>query len=151
MLFDDMKQKHQISYLSTHKLNQDLLENFFSQLRQKGGTYDHPSPLNCLYRIRLMILGKSPSILNSVTTTIENKNTSQPDVFVTSTSSVENESDENLVSEEPYISASIFEEAEIVPLLDDVQPTDEEYYSSSAHNSSYNLSEQEHDGLEYIL
>ena len=31
------------------QLNQDILENFFSQLRQIGGVHDHPSPLNCIY------------------------------------------------------------------------------------------------------
>uniref|UniRef100_A0A182PWZ5 THAP-type domain-containing protein n=1 Tax=Anopheles epiroticus TaxID=199890 RepID=A0A182PWZ5_9DIPT len=56
LLYDDMKQKHNISYISTYKLNQDVLENFFSQLRQIGGVHDHPSPLNYMYRIRMMIL-----------------------------------------------------------------------------------------------
>jgi hypothetical protein len=41
----------------THKVNQDSLDNFFSQLRTCGGLDDHPTTLNALYRIRLIILG----------------------------------------------------------------------------------------------
>uniref|UniRef100_A0A182YRN3 Transposable element P transposase-like RNase H C-terminal domain-containing protein n=1 Tax=Anopheles stephensi TaxID=30069 RepID=A0A182YRN3_ANOST len=62
-----MKAKHNIKFISTYKLNQDVLENFFSQLRQIGGVYDHPSALPCLYRIRMMIIGKSPTILQNHT------------------------------------------------------------------------------------
>uniref|UniRef100_A0A182FWF1 Transposable element P transposase-like RNase H C-terminal domain-containing protein n=1 Tax=Anopheles albimanus TaxID=7167 RepID=A0A182FWF1_ANOAL len=45
------------------RLNQDVLENFFSQIRQIGGVHDHPSPIRCLYRIRLLMLGKSSIVL----------------------------------------------------------------------------------------
>ena len=40
------------------KVNQDSLENLFSQLRTRGGLDDHPTPLNSLYRLRVVILGK---------------------------------------------------------------------------------------------
>jgi hypothetical protein len=38
---------------------QDVLENFFSQIRTRGGLCDHPAPINCLNRIRYIILGRS--------------------------------------------------------------------------------------------
>jgi hypothetical protein len=58
-LYKDMKEKYNLSFILTHRLNQDLLENYFSQIRLKGGANDHPTPLNCLQRMRLIILGRS--------------------------------------------------------------------------------------------
>uniref|UniRef100_A0A182RMF0 Uncharacterized protein n=1 Tax=Anopheles funestus TaxID=62324 RepID=A0A182RMF0_ANOFN len=150
MLFADMKEKYNISYISTHKviktlkffyikiiyfifilfqLNQDLLENFFSQLRQKGGTYDHPSRLH-------IILGKSPSIIKSITSTSESKNHTASDVYITSRDDVE--------CQEQFVSASIFEEADIVP---DV----EEIVTENDIELTNDLNTQELDGLEYII
>ncbi|CAI6371651.1 unnamed protein product [Macrosiphum euphorbiae] len=34
------------NYLLTSKINQDALENLFSQVRSRGGLNDHPTPLN---------------------------------------------------------------------------------------------------------
>lgn len=58
-------QKYNVKYILTHRLNQDVLENLFSQLRSRGGLNDHPAPLNALYRLRMIILGKNPDILQS--------------------------------------------------------------------------------------
>lgn len=57
-LYADLHNKYEIEYILTHKLNQDALENLFSQLREGGGLNDHPTPLNALYRLRMIILGK---------------------------------------------------------------------------------------------
>uniref|UniRef100_A0A182S093 Transposable element P transposase n=1 Tax=Anopheles funestus TaxID=62324 RepID=A0A182S093_ANOFN len=76
MLFEDMQQ-------TTYKLNQDLLENFFSQIRQRGGVYDHPTPLSFIYRARVMILGKSPTILHNQTDA-EQRNKITTDEYLTS-------------------------------------------------------------------
>jgi hypothetical protein len=54
----DMNERYGLSYILTHKVNQDSLENFFSQIRTCGGLDDHPTPLNALYRIRLIILAR---------------------------------------------------------------------------------------------
>jgi 87kDa Transposase len=59
-LYADLFNKYEINYLLTYKLNQDALESFFGQIREKGGVYDHPSPMSALYRVRLIILGKVP-------------------------------------------------------------------------------------------
>ncbi|KAG5862345.1 hypothetical protein JTB14_024861 [Gonioctena quinquepunctata] len=69
ILSDDMNQKFSASYILTHRLNQDSLENFFFQVRSGGGVYDHPSPLDALSRVKMIILGKNPGILESHTCT----------------------------------------------------------------------------------
>lgn len=63
-----------LSYLLTSKINQDALENLFSQIRTKGGFNDHPSPLNEIYRLRMIILSKNPGITSyHSNTTDDNK------------------------------------------------------------------------------
>lgn len=57
-LYKELKETHNIKYILTNRLNQDALESTFSVLREKGGLYDHPSPLNALHRLKLIILGK---------------------------------------------------------------------------------------------
>jgi len=46
-------QQNGLQYILTCKINQDTLENLFSQLRGTGGLDDHPTPLNALYRLRM--------------------------------------------------------------------------------------------------
>jgi hypothetical protein len=71
-LYDDLKSKLDIKYICTHKLNQDSLENFFMQIRSRGGPDEHPAPLRAIYnRIRMILLGKNPGILNSKVNTKE--------------------------------------------------------------------------------
>lgn len=70
-LFFDLKYKFDIEYILTQKLNQDCLENFFSQVRTRGGLDDHPTPLNALSRIRMIVLGKNPGILSNNCNTID--------------------------------------------------------------------------------
>lgn len=62
ILLDNLK-KYDVRYILTFRLNQDLLENLFSQLRGKGGLNDKPPPLDALYKLRLIILGKNPGIV----------------------------------------------------------------------------------------
>lgn len=70
-LFGDLQQYlPNVKYLLTHRLNQDSLENFFSQLRVRGGFSDHPSPLEAIYRMRMIILGHNPGTLQSQANTI---------------------------------------------------------------------------------
>lgn len=47
-----------ITYLITYRLNQDLLEIFFSFIRSIGYAYDHPTSLDFKYRLKRYILGK---------------------------------------------------------------------------------------------
>lgn len=39
---------HGLKYILSSKVNQDAIENLFSQLRTRGGLNDHPFPLNAL-------------------------------------------------------------------------------------------------------
>lgn len=78
LLYKDMCERYQVKYILTHRLNQDSLENFFFQIRVRGGLNDHPSPMNALYRIRMIILGKNPGILNTEVNT-EDKS---PDEYI---------------------------------------------------------------------
>lgn len=64
--------EHGLQYLLTSKINQDALENLFSQLRSRGGLNDHPSPLNTLHRLRMIILGKNPGIVSTNSNTVNN-------------------------------------------------------------------------------
>jgi hypothetical protein len=65
LLLRDMKTEFDdIQYLYTYKLNQDCLENFFFQLRCRGPN-EHPSPLEAMKRMRMIILGKNPGILQA--------------------------------------------------------------------------------------
>lgn len=71
-LFLHLKEKWKISYIMTHKLNQDALENLCAQLRVKGGANDHPTPIDLLNRLRMLILGKPMPLwsMNASTNTI---------------------------------------------------------------------------------
>lgn len=64
MLFEEMKQRFQTSYLLTYRLNQDVLENFFGIIRSKGGLHDHPDTLEFKYRLRSYVLGQNEGSLS---------------------------------------------------------------------------------------
>lgn len=48
-----------IKYILTGRLNQDCLENLFSQIRGIGRFYQHPPPKEVKHRLRLLLLGKN--------------------------------------------------------------------------------------------
>lgn len=47
-----------IKYILTRRLNQDILENFFSYIRSMGGGYNYPTPVEIQHRLKWYILGK---------------------------------------------------------------------------------------------
>ena len=49
----------------TARLNQDCLENFFSQFRELGHHHDHPTPIDVKNRFRLLRLARNSVDLNS--------------------------------------------------------------------------------------
>jgi hypothetical protein len=61
-LFEELK-KEGVKFLLTSRLNQDILENFFSRLRGIGGSNSHPSPVEVGQRIKILMLGKNSEIL----------------------------------------------------------------------------------------
>lgn len=129
MLYGILKQMFpkQFSFILTHRLNQDLLENLFSQLRCRGGNDDHPSPLNSIYRLRMIILGKNTGVVKTNMSTID-------------------------ASDDEFLLSQIFKEVEIEPNFDVVQISDEESDSSIASSQSIvKMSASEEDGFEYLL
>ncbi|KAF0724973.1 THAP-type domain-containing protein [Aphis craccivora] len=62
-------QEHGLKYLLTTKSNQDALENLFGELRSRGGLNYHPSPLNVLYRLRMIILDKNSGVVSTSSNT----------------------------------------------------------------------------------
>lgn len=63
-----------LKYILTSKLNQDVLENLFLQLQNMGGLNDHSSPLNALYRLCMIILGKTPVVVSNQTNISDSNN-----------------------------------------------------------------------------
>jgi hypothetical protein len=90
MYITDLRGRLQIRYIITRRLNQDCLENLFSQLRSKGGAYDHPTPISALYRIRMLILGRDPGIVTDTTSlnTIDSVDCPPPDSRINDEESV---------------------------------------------------------------
>ncbi|GBN26121.1 hypothetical protein AVEN_229752-1 [Araneus ventricosus] len=48
-----------VKFILTSRLNQDCLENFFSQIRSIGHFYDHPLPSEEKHLIRMLLFGKN--------------------------------------------------------------------------------------------
>lgn len=68
----EMERKFKMTFILTHRTHQDCLENFFSQVRYRNGPSDHPSPVECLYNVKQIILGKNPGLAKHFkTNTIE--------------------------------------------------------------------------------
>lgn len=69
-MWSSLKEKYKIKYVLTSRLNQDVLENFFSYIRGMGEPNDHPSSIDIKYRSGRYILGR-----NSAAIFTENRNT----------------------------------------------------------------------------
>lgn len=61
-LYKDVKDNN-YTFLKPSKLNQDVLESYFSQLRGLGLFYDHPAPVAVTQRIKALLIGKNASNL----------------------------------------------------------------------------------------
>jgi len=77
-LYIYLKEKYDIKFILTHRLNQDSLESLFSQLRSRGGLNDYPTFLDALYRLRMIMLGKNLGVIVSNCNTYE----IEPDEFI---------------------------------------------------------------------
>ena len=58
-LFTFVSTRYGVKYNHTHRLNQDLLENLFSQVRAFGVTHDHPNAMEFRFRLRAILLSKT--------------------------------------------------------------------------------------------
>lgn len=56
-LYNDLKEKFNIKFILTSRLNQDPVENTFSQIRGMGSS--HPGPVDSANRLRLLLLGRN--------------------------------------------------------------------------------------------
>ena len=95
-LFEELREEG-FSYLLTHKLNQDILENLFSAIRGMGGSDTNPDPVTFCNRIRILKLQQD---YDPIKLLIEGKKTS-----------VELSVDEIL--EEPFIAQELVSEADV--------------------------------------
>ena len=57
-LHNELKNQH-LEYIMTARLNQDCLENLFSQLRYIGHT-SHPSPVQAIQKLKMILVGSNP-------------------------------------------------------------------------------------------
>ena len=55
-------QENGLSFLLTTRVNQDNLENVFSRIRAMTGNHQHPSPVEALRRLRILMIGQDPPI-----------------------------------------------------------------------------------------
>lgn len=71
LLYRELQQQHDVKYLLTYRLNQDVLENFFGMMRAKGGLHDHPDRQEFKYRLRSYILGYNEGVLSNSNTEVD--------------------------------------------------------------------------------
>ena len=96
-LWEELRQEG-FSYLLTHKLNQDFVENLFSAIRGMGGSDTHPDPVTVCNRIRIL---KMHHDFDAIKRLIEEKKTSVELSLV----------DE--IMHEPFIASELVSEADI--------------------------------------
>lgn len=130
-LYNHISERFSMTYVLSYRLNQDVLENFFSQIRAIGRTYDHPTPLEFKYRMKSQIISRNSQILSSGTN-VELDRTENLDILT----------DVDVETEvEKTISVDVFsqfaeDETEIVIVDDDID-FQESLASGSNSSSSY--------------
>lgn len=55
-LYCQLRRDYDVKYILTASLNQDYLENFFSQIRGLGRHCDHPTPMSVKQHFRLLLI-----------------------------------------------------------------------------------------------
>ncbi|QQP52344.1 Putative LOC100575639, partial [Caligus rogercresseyi] len=61
-LFNNIKTDG-MKFLLTARLNQDCLENVFSRVRALTGNNHHPSPVEALRRLKILLIGKNHDLI----------------------------------------------------------------------------------------
>ena len=56
--------RKKILHLITRRRKQDVLQQFFGQIRSKRGLYDHPDALDFRYRLSNFILGRNEGCIS---------------------------------------------------------------------------------------
>ena len=62
-LYHYLKDKYNMPYVMTARLNSDCVENLFSRVRGLGATYDSPDSTEAFNRLRLIIIGQDPDFV----------------------------------------------------------------------------------------
>ena len=96
-LWEELRQEG-FSYLLTHRLNQDIIENLFSGIRGMGGSDTNPDPVTFCNRIRIVKIQQN---YDPIKLLIEGKKTS------VELSPVDE------ILEEPFIASEIFTERDV--------------------------------------
>ena len=58
-LYSQLQNHYGVKNILTARLNQDCLENLFSQIRGLGRRYDHPTPTSVKHRFRLLLIARN--------------------------------------------------------------------------------------------
>lgn len=130
-LYNHISERFSMTHVLSYRLNQDVLEKIFSQIRAIGRTYDHPTPLEFKYRMKSQIISRNSQILSSGTN-VELDRTENLDILT----------DVDVETEvEKTISVDVFsqfaeDETEIVIVDDDID-FQESLASGSNSSSSY--------------
>lgn len=140
MLYADLKERHNISYLLTYRLNQDPLEMFFGMMRAKGGLFDHPTALHFKYRLRNILLGRNESIMSKNANVQEDEDGDAPmEIDLTSVDVVEDKIllEDDLCEDLGSVTSNLLKDLDINEFP--ANEPDEDF-----------LSDLEYDGLEHL-
>lgn len=141
-LYYYLHSEYNLEYILTYRLNQDILENFFSYIRGMGATNDHPTPIDIKYRLRWYILGKHSLAIFSL-----NKNTEES-TEACLLEPLQRENDNHMFNEEICISHEFFDVILDTELAKKLNPlTDVENLNLSDHSfqsPDYDLDDQCH-------
>lgn len=137
LLHKNMVEKFNFKYTLTHRLNQDCLENYHSQMRYKNGPNDHPSPVDCLSNLKSIVLGKNPGLAKHMhTNTIEMEKVEYATASILSV--VSSISDENIHCDNDKNSTIVHEEATDrmdEEFLEDVFVDDSDIHSQNVNDT----------------
>jgi len=62
-LFETLSHKRNVKFIMTSHLNQDCVENLFSQIRALGGSNSHPTSVDFIHRLKKLIVGRASDLV----------------------------------------------------------------------------------------
>jgi len=62
-LYSELSIRYRVQFILTSRLNQDVLENFFSRVRALGGSNGHPSSVDFIQRTKNLIIGRAADLV----------------------------------------------------------------------------------------
>uniref|UniRef100_A0A1B0D942 Uncharacterized protein n=1 Tax=Phlebotomus papatasi TaxID=29031 RepID=A0A1B0D942_PHLPP len=82
LLYQSVRKTHNVQYILTSRLSQDVLEHFFSVVRSIGGLHDHPHALEFKYRFRRLLISSNTESMSRERNVLPDKGCSSN--FITS-------------------------------------------------------------------